>query len=554
MTFTGKIRIYLILIALLPPLTVMAVIYFSSMQQVENSTYQNAYNDLNILIRLYETYEGDLRSKAEQYAVSSPMQKAVLLVKAGRLNEVKLAEKPVELDFMEIIDGTGKVLASSHRPGLTGNIVQDCFAGVRRPVYGFMETLEYDLNGRHAALVYLYPLDNNLLMYCGKYINENLLNVLGAVRTAEFTVLFKAGADSSQVDLGGMNKNELYEKDGRIYAILAGGGESGYYLISEYSGGGGAIVIASILKATGAVAAVSILAAIFLGIFITGRAKREIDNLVTATGRVAQGDFSTPVMAYEEGEFSQLADSISEMMIKLKRLQRELATTEKIAAWKSIGQKIAHEVKNPLTPIALSVDDLRRSYIEKLPDFEKTLMECTTTVREEVRRLTRLLDQFVSFARMNAPTISEVKAGQFIDSITALYQRNIERGQLRMVNKSRRQYFQFDPEAIKQVFLNTIKNSFESGPDIKVTITISDTVEGLEILIEDDGPGFAAHILERRFEPYLSGKKDGSGLGLIICQRIIHDHGGVIDIYNRPEGGAGVNIKIPFENGQNTNN
>lgn len=546
MTFTGKIRIYLVLIALLPPLTVMAVIYFNSMQQLENSAYQNAYNDLNILVRLYETYKSDLRTKSEQYAASSSMQKAALLVKAGRLNEVNLAERPAELDFVEIIDGTGKVLASSHRPGLIGSMVQEIFTGGRRPVQGFMETLEYDLNGRHAALAYLYPFNEDLFLYCGKYINQNLTNVLEAVRTAEFTVLFKSGADSSRVNLGGMNKNELYEKDGRIYAILAGGGESGYYLISEFSGGGGAIVIASILKATGAVAIVSILIAIFLGIFITGRAKREIDNLVTATDRVARGDFSTPVMAYEEGEFSQLADSISEMMIRLKKLQSELATTEKIAAWKGIGQKIAHEVKNPLTPIAISVDDLRRSYIEKLPDFEKTLMECTATVRDEVRRLTKLLDQFVSFARMNAPVIAEVKTGQFVDGITTLFQRNIDNGQLKIVNKSRLQYFKFDPEAIKQVFINTIKNSFESGPDIKVTITISDTANGIEIIIEDDGPGFAASILEKRFEPYLSRKKDGSGLGLIICQRIIHDHGGLIDIYNRPEGGAGVNIKIPF--------
>ncbi|PKK84961.1 MAG: hypothetical protein CVT49_00015 [candidate division Zixibacteria bacterium HGW-Zixibacteria-1] len=554
MTFTGKIRIYLILIALLPPLTVMAVIYFNSMQQLENFGYQSAYNDLNILIRLYETYKGDLRNKAELYAASASMQKAVLLVKAGRMHEVNLSEKPAELDFVEIIDSAGKVLASGHRPGLIGSMVQEQFTDGRAPVHGFMETIEYDISGPHAAIAYLYPLNDNLFVYCGKYIDENLINVLGAVRTADFKVLFQPDTDSSRIDLKGMNKNELYEKDGKIHAILAGGGESGYFLMSEFTGGSGGEIIVSILTATGTVALLSILIAILLGIYITGKAKKEIDNLVTATDRVAQGDFSTPVMAYEEGEFSQLADSFSEMMTKLKNLQKQLATTEKIAAWKSISQKIAHEVKNPLTPIALSVDDLRRSYTEKLPDFEKTLLECTATIRNEVRRLTKLLDQFVSFARMNAPVIGNVKAGQFIDAIAGLYQRNIDNGQLKITNKSRRQNFRIDPEAIRQVFLNTIKNSFESGPDVKVNIVVNDTSEGIEVIIEDDGPGFAPSILDRRFEPYLSGKKDGSGLGLIICQRIIHDHGGVIDIYNRPEGGAGVNIKIPFENGQNISN
>jgi len=546
MTFTGKIRIYLALIALLPPLIVMAVVYFNSMQQLEYSGYQSAYDDMRILIRFKEAYKSEIRGGVERQAETEAVKRAGLLIEAGRLNEVDLGGMRPEFDFFEIIDSSGVVVASSHRPGLLGNGVQPDRVRDEMPSQGFYESIEYDIDGRHAAITYIQPLENDVAMYAGKYIDDEFINMLGALRSVSFSLVFREDEDDFEIDLGSVLRNQLYEQGDRVYSVLFGGADAGYYLVTEFTGGGDRQMIVSILKTTGVVALFSILVAVLLGLYITGRAKREIDNLVTATDRVARGDFSTPVMAYEEGEFSHLADSFSDMMMRLRQVRKELATAEKIAAWKSIGQKIAHEVKNPLTPIVISVDDLQRSYVEKLPGFERTLKECTSTVRDEVNRLTRLLDQFVGFARMNAPVIIDVKPGQFIEGMTGLYRKSIENGQLKIENLSRRSIFRFDPEAIKQVFLNLVKNSFESAADTHVEVVIRDFDGGIEIVIEDDGPGFDDRTLEKKFEPYISGKKDGSGLGLVICQRIIFDHGGTIDIYNRSTGGAGVNIKLPL--------
>ena len=101
-------------------------------------------------------------------------------------------------------------------------------------------------------------------------------------------------------------------------------------------------------------------------------------------------------MAYEEGEFSQLADSFSAMMGRLQDSQKKLATSEMIAAWQVVGRKIAHEIKNPLTPISISADDIRRSYHEQLPDFEETLARNCAMIKTEVHRLARLLDEFAA--------------------------------------------------------------------------------------------------------------------------------------------------------------
>jgi len=214
-----------------------------------------------------------------------------------------------------------------------------------------------------------------------------------------------------------------------------------------------------------------------------------------------------------------------------------------------MGRKVAHEIKNPLTPIAISADDLRRSYHEKQPDFEHILLQTTSTITAEVRRLTQLLDQFVGFARMRPPAITESSIDKLLKGVTALYRREIDSERLILTNNSRRSQYRLDPDQIKQLLVNLIKNSLEAGEDVSVSVTIEDAPHGLRLLIEDNGPGFADEILDNRFEPYLSRKEKGSGLGLVISQRIVHDHGGTIELLNRPKGGAGVLILLPDTNG-----
>ncbi|HSG69759.1 MAG TPA: ATP-binding protein, partial [Planctomycetaceae bacterium] len=274
-------------------------------------------------------------------------------------------------------------------------------------------------------------------------------------------------------------------------------------------------------------------------------------NLRQASQRISTGDFDTPVMAYDEGEFSELADALTEMSLNLKRLQRQLSASEKIAAWQTMGRKMAHEVKNPLSPIAISADDLRRSWVEKQPNFEGILNETTSTIKEEVSRLTKLLDQFVSFARMTPPTIKPSPVRDLIDRIEQLYRNdvNAERLKIEVDSSVRELKPEIDSEQIGQVLINLIKNGLESNDNPVVSLKVKTASDELLLIVSDNGPGFSDEILADSFRPYLSTKPDGSGLGLIICQRIVIDHGGNIELFNEPEGGAGVAITLPIHHG-----
>ncbi len=542
MTFTGKIRLSLILIAVVPPLLITSVIYFHSVKQLDLFERQQASATLRKFHAFHDSFQKELRQSVNDMARSAELKKNLFLLSTGALKSLTVNPHSYRLDFLEILDSTLTVLATYHRPGLVGEPIQPDAADLRLDSAGQVETIEYDTAGAHPAIAFLKRLEPNRLLYTGCYLDGDYLARMRTVLDAEVEVFISP--DTLSV-LAGMEKGMLYAMGKNYRAILEGGKSAPFAVVATFTSSYEKPVMLSLLRLTGLVALFSMLAALGLGLYITNHAKREIDNLVQATARVAAGDFSSPVMAYEEGEFSQLADSFSEMTVKLKKLQQQLATTAKIAAWQAVGRKIAHEIKNPLTPIAISVEDLRRSYVEGLPDFDKTFQETTATIKSEVNRLSKLLDSFVGFARMSPPDIRTVKGKALTAPLETLYRAELDSGRLVLRNHIAKENIRLDPEAFTQVLINLIKNGLEAAPKATVTLTLQRGAQHLLFTVEDTGPGFSEEKLRNSFEPYVTTKEGGSGLGLVICHRIVHDHGGTMELYNRQQGGGGVRITLP---------
>ena len=550
MTFTGKIRVYLILVALISPVLIMLVIYFHSIRQLDLADKNSGLKNLEKFNRYQEVFRDDMNQKERELMETPVLKRVIHRIKLSQTEGLDISDLQTDLDFVEILDDSGKVWASNHRPGLIGQYINNDVKIEGLHAGEFLETEEFDIDGRHAAFTAISLMEPGIFLYAGKYIDSAYIKIVEELISARLNLWFTD--DTTKNDIAfykNMRRNQLYQTGGKLTAILAGGEISDFFLTAEFESTTERQLFRTLLQVAGVVALLSILIAILLGWFITGRIKREIDNLILATSQIAAGDLTTPVMAYEAGEFMQLANSFSKMKSDLKQTQTKLATSEKIAAWKAIGQKIAHEVKNPLTPISISIDDLQKSYKERLPDFDSTLDETVGVIRAEIKRLTKMLDEFASFARMTPPVIADVKSDRLTDDIKTLYKREIDSGKLQIDNSSRRKIFRIDHERIRQLLINIIKNGFESSPETSVRIEINDTETGVTMKVEDDGPGFPDNILRSGFRPYVSGKAGGSGLGLVICQRIVYDSGGTIELYNREEGGAGLIIDLPFDNG-----
>ncbi|MFH2048020.1 MAG: ATP-binding protein [bacterium] len=547
MTFTSRIRLFLLLVAILPPIAIIMVINLYTDSQIRQTDRKSATVSLLLFKQYNESYQDNLKNDVQKIFDSPVIKRVKTLAKSNRVSQIDLGNDPIVMDFIEIVDSGYSVIASYHRPGLNGRVINNSFDLLKTPFerqpFG---SIEYDINGIHTAYTFLVPIDSNLYLYCGKYIGLSFIDLVGKMTNAEVQITVD---DSISEKTANMKPGILYQEGSKLQSLLVGGELFDFNIEAYFHSTTDKPSYKYLIWLSGLVALGSVLFAIVLGMLITGKAKKEIENLTRAAERISTGDFSKPVMAYEEGEFSQLADSFTDMTLKLKKIQRDLATTEKIAAWQIMGRKVAHEIKNPLTPIAVSIDDLRRSYQEKLDNFPEILLETTGTIKTEIVRLTKLLDQFVKFARMNPPVIIKTSFNKIISDIETLYRNNIDSKRLIIKNSLINDIVNLDPEMITQTLINLIKNSLEAGSETTVTMEITNDHNNLNILTTDNGPGFPEEILKQDLQPYLSTKKDGSGLGLVICQRIINDHGGTFEIFNTEYGGAGIRIIIPQQNG-----
>jgi len=230
----------------------------------------------------------------------------------------------------------------------------------------------------------------------------------------------------------------------------------------------------------------------------------------------------------------------------------ELNRAQKKAAWGEVAMKMAHEVKNPLTPILLSADRLRNKFLETLEGRDLEIMEKTTsTIIEQVKSMSIMVEAFSEFA--NTPKIS--KKSQNLNSIInhaiELYDADQEVNISLDLNGSLPDIY-LDSESIKRLFINLIKNSKEASTsdliNIKIRSELDQTKNRVKVIIDDDGEGFDSNIIDKIFEPYASTKITGSGLGLAIVHNIVEQHNGNIFAKNIKPHGARIVIELPFGN------
>jgi two-component system nitrogen regulation sensor histidine kinase NtrY len=224
-----------------------------------------------------------------------------------------------------------------------------------------------------------------------------------------------------------------------------------------------------------------------------------------------------------------------------------LLSAQRLAAWREVAQRIAHEIKNPLTPIQLSAQRLRRRLAGRLADDGGVLEECTGTIIGEVEGLRRLVDEFSRFARMPSLAAKPTDLHRLLDGVLALYGETHPAVTLRGEFAADLPQLEADAEQIKRAMLNLVDNAVEAGAtDVCLTTRWDRGAGRVEVVVADDGPGIASEVRDKLFLPYFSTKTTGMGLGLPIVHQIVTDHGGHIRVEdNRPRGSRFV-VDLPL--------
>ena len=296
---------------------------------------------------------------------------------------------------------------------------------------------------------------------------------------------------------------------------------------------------------------------ISIAIRFSSRFFLSINNLISASNNIGKGNLNSKVPEIKtDKELEKLNKNFNLMIDRLKTQQNKLLANERHEAWENVARKIAHEIKNPLTPIQLIIDSLKNKYTELLDeDNRKSFNDKVKTINKQVKLIEQLVNEFSDFARMPKPIFKKINLYKVINETLKLMK--INDNSIKINFKCPEKIFiKADSEQLDRVFINLIKNSIESliekqqkvtNFDKKINIEINEINDYIEILIIDNGTGFRNKNLSEVTKPYFTTKKNGSGLGLSIVVKIINDHNGTIDFMNY-NNGAKIKITFPIIN------
>jgi len=289
-----------------------------------------------------------------------------------------------------------------------------------------------------------------------------------------------------------------------------------------------------------------------IAITFASRLTKPIINLISASDSISKGALDVKVPDIEaDDEFKQLNANFNSMIDRLKKQQDKLLATERYEAWESVARKLAHEIKNPLTPIQLSIDRLREKYSSKISgdsqDFEKYL----ETINRQIKDIESLVNEFSNFARMPRPIFKKIN---IIDIITRSvdFVKMSSKNKININTNHKKLIINGDAEQLNRVFINLIKNSEEAFLDLvkktpdfkgKIDIAIISNNDYIVIRLTDNGTGISD--TKKVMTPYFTTKIKGTGLGLPIVSKIINEHSGDFLIKNKKDEN-GVNIEISF--------
>ena len=229
----------------------------------------------------------------------------------------------------------------------------------------------------------------------------------------------------------------------------------------------------------------------------------------------------------------------------------ELLNAQRDAAWGEVARRLAHEIKNPLTPIQLSAERIRNKYLSALdPEQRETLDRSTRTIVQQVEAMKTMVNAFSEYARPAPLQRVSTDLNQLINDTVELFRSGPNAIDLQIEPDTRLGRIQIDPNSFSQVLNNLVINAQDALAGREGTAVIRTNQDsktgGVTVTVQDNGPGFDPHSIDRIFEPYVSSKEKGTGLGLAICRRIIEEHGGTIRANNPQQGGAAVIISLPL--------
>ncbi len=449
---------------------------------------------------------------------------------------------PRGLDVLALLDEQGRTLSSGHLPARLGEPDDPLFAVTKKPARSVVAA-RVELSGANGlvsapALVTARPIDygeRRVWAVGGVLLSEGRSKDLARLTGARVEII----SDGVALASAGVAPPPTLTRTLPVGDVAT--------IKLTFSQADLVATRSEVLRAFLGFAGVGLLLSVILGFLVSRRITRPIEALTDAAQKIAGG---TPGVTVNDdaasGELKGLINTFNHMTGDLKDATDKLVASERVAAWQEVARRLAHEIKNPLTPIRMSLETLLAASQRTELDakFKHLFTESARAVLEEVDRLKRIVDEFSQFARLPRPVLAQVDLAEVVKAIMALYAEHEGVGY--SVTLEPGAIVSVDRDQLTQVLVNLVKNAEEAMAgrkgSIHVRVKKSDPV-ALEV--EDEGPGIPPELKARLFEPYVTTKPQGTGLGLAIALRICQEHGGRLEVSDGAQGGALFRVSLP---------
>ena len=589
MSFRRKL---LVVFALTVIISVVAVAWIAS--TVTSRAFSKANEERTAALiaqfqRDFNRQGEDVLLRVQALAASEPAMRMGLALSRGSpdyaayISEAKSAAQSQELDFLEFLESQGTIISSAqwsakfgYKEASVSNLAhtasQDAFLKQEElpdgPVLGLFAVRAIDVGERPLYVIGGRQLDKRFLAslelppgmrvmlyqhvgtgFPSQFLSDPPVSSQQAYKVAPLIqTVQQQGQETSDIVRWSQDAAEdeivhaipLKGQEGQLLGVLLVGNSRRTYVELNRR-----IRSAALMVGGG-----GILLAILLSGWAAARVTRPVEQLATAAREVAGGKWNTQVEVNSADELGELAESFNRMTHELLQQRDQLLQTERVAAWRELARRLAHELKNPLFPLQLTVENLIRARQQSPEQFEEIFLESSSTLLAEIANLKAIISRFSDFSRMPHPQLQSVQLNEIVQRVARLFQAQLQSSnapatECKLELDEHLEPIAGDAELLHRAISNLVLNAMDAMPQ-GGTLTLRTRQEGNSVYLEisDTGAGLTSEECERRFTPYYTNKQHGTGLGLAIVQSVVSDHGGKISVQSLPGHGATFRIEL----------
>ncbi len=545
MSFRAKVFLSIAATAILSVWIVAAVVSVLVSDSFERRDQQRTAALVNQFQREFDRRGAEVARRIDAVANSDAVQRLALNLSdaSSYFTEAQTLAQEQSLDFLELVGPDQTIISSAEWPARFGYKEDWLAQPVDWKSQGVFLKKEDLADGEALGLIAVRTVkagDGTLYVVGGQRLDQKFLDSLPGAEGMR-VLLSRQPVEATPINSNTITTLPLRGRDNQLLAtLLIENSRADLLALKKY------------IQETAAIVGIAgVLLGLLLSLWTASRVTRPLRSLASSVREVATGKWGTRATVSSTDEIGQLARDFNGMTEQLVEQRDRMIQAERVAAWRELARRLAHELKNPLFPLQITIENLQRARDASPEQFDEVFRESTTTLLAELGHLKTIIGRFSDFAKMPAPQLEPVDVNQIVREVIQLFEAQLRAPgkppvETKLMLEEDLGPLSADPEQLRRALRNLVLNALDAMPGGgKLTVRTSRSDGKIAVEVSDTGEGLTPEECNRLFTPYYTTKQHGTGLGLAIVQSVVSDHKGTITVHSEP--GHGATFRIEFQ-------